>query len=84
MPNLVIHLRRTLKCEWCVIRCGFSSGYHKHICLKKIGLHAQIFLSILGPNQHNNRWARGTHMVINDMINEPPQCTQWAQSLLHH
>ena len=26
--------------EWCVVRCGLKSGYHKDMCLKAIGLCA--------------------------------------------
>ena len=36
--------------EWCVFGCGFENRHINGImCLKRIGLHAQNMLTILGP-----------------------------------
>jgi hypothetical protein len=31
-----------------MVRCGSKNGYKKDMCLKRIGLHAQNILTILG------------------------------------
>ena len=35
------------KFEWFVLWCGSKNGYQKDICLKEIGLHAHITMTIL-------------------------------------
>ena len=33
--------------EWCMVRCESKNGHPKNKCWKKIGVHAQILLTIL-------------------------------------
>ena len=48
MPNSVTYLNGTPIFEWWVVRCEYKNNYQKHMCLKEVGLCAQILLAILG------------------------------------
>ena len=48
MPNSITYLNRTFTFVWYAVRCGFKNGYHRNMCLKKYGLHAQNMVTILG------------------------------------
>ena len=42
IPNSVIHLRQTPIFEWCAVGCGSKNWHLCNICLKEIGLCAQL------------------------------------------
>ena len=46
--DLVAHLNWKPMFEWYVIWCGCKDGYHKDMCLKRVRLHAQNMITILG------------------------------------
>lgn len=54
MLNLVTCLNWTPSTEWCVVKCGSKNIYQIDMCLKWIGLCAQILFGILDQTIKKN------------------------------
>jgi hypothetical protein len=70
VPIWVTYLNRTPIFEWYVVACGFKNGCKENMGVKKIGLHVQNMISIIGSIVNKIERPFDEHHIFHLLMNK--------------